>query len=70
MGSRLRRLFGVPVILLAFPCALRPQSPANPKAPPVNPEVISLRLRGVNAVKLAELLPNIATDQSLSLIHI
>jgi outer membrane protein insertion porin family len=64
MGSRLRRLFGVPAILLAFPCALRPQSPANTKAPPVNPEVISLRLRGVNAVKPAELLTNIATDQS------
>jgi outer membrane protein insertion porin family/translocation and assembly module TamA len=64
MGSRLRRLFGVPALLLALPAVLTSQSPANPKAPPVNPEVVALKLNGVHAVKQKELLLNIATDRS------
>ena len=64
MGFRFRRLFGVPAILLVLPAVLGSQSPANPKAPPVNPEVVALKLNGVNAVKQKELLMNIATDRS------
>ncbi len=64
MQSRLRRLFGVPVILLTVPHFLGSQPPGNTKAPPVNPEVVALRLNGVHAVKQKELMMSIATDQS------
>lgn len=63
MQSQLRRLFGVPGFLLALPAALGSQ-PTNTKAPPVNPEVVALKLNGVNAVKQSELLMSIATDKS------
>src|SRR5713101_3389759 len=63
MRSRLRRLFGVPV-LLALPVALGSQPVANSKAPPLNPEVVDLRLNGLHAVKPKELLQSIATDKS------
>ncbi len=64
MRSGLRRLFGVPAILAALPAALGSQPLANNKAPPPNPEVVDLRLKGVHAVKPAELLLSIATDKS------
>ena len=63
MRSRLRRLFGVSVFLVALPAILDAQ-PTSIKAPPVNPEVVGLKLNGVNAVKQKELLQNIATDKS------
>jgi len=62
MRSRLRRLFGVPI--LALPVALGSQPVANSKAPPPNPEVVDLKLNGVHAVKQLELLQSIATDRS------
>lgn len=65
MRSQLYRLLGVPAILLALPAILGSQQPtSNPKAPPVNPEVVALSLKGVHAVKPKELLQNIATDRS------
>lgn len=63
MRYRLRRMFGVPVVLVALPAILGSQ-PTNTKAPPVNPEVVDLKLNGVHAVKPKELLQNIATDRS------
>ncbi|HUQ20963.1 MAG TPA: BamA/TamA family outer membrane protein [Gemmatimonadaceae bacterium] len=65
MRSRLHRLLGVLATLLALPAVLGSQQPtSNPKAPPVNPEVVALSLNGVHAVKQKELLTNIATDRS------
>jgi outer membrane protein insertion porin family len=64
MGSGLRRLFGVPVLLVAFPVFLGSQPTANGKAPAVNPEVVQLKLNGVRAIKRDDLLMSIATDQS------
>jgi outer membrane protein assembly complex protein YaeT len=64
MGSGLRRLFGLPACLVAFPALLGSQPTANNKAPAVNPEVVQLKLNGVHSVKQAELLMSIATDQS------
>ena len=64
MGSGLRRLFGVSAFLAACPALLGSQPAANNKAPPVNPEVVQLKLNGVHAVKQAELLMSIATDES------
>ena len=64
MRSRLRRLFGVPVVLMALPVALGSQPVANSKAPPPNPEVVDLRLNGVHAIKPKELMLSIATDKS------
>ena len=63
MRARLRRLFGVPVFLVALPATLESQ-PTNTKAPPVNPEVVALKLNGVHSVKQQELLQSIATDKS------
>jgi outer membrane protein assembly complex protein YaeT len=63
MRARLRRLFGVPVFLVALPAILESQ-PTNTKAPPVNPEVVALKLNGVQSVKQKELLQSIATDRS------
>ena len=62
MRSRLRRLFGVPILTL--PVALGSQPVANSKAPPPNPEVVDIRLNGVHAVQPKELLQSIATDKS------
>jgi len=64
MGSGLRRLFGLPAFLVAFPALLGSQPTANNKAPSVNPEVVQLKLNGVHSVKQKDLLLNIATDQS------
>ena len=64
MRSGLRRLFGVSAVLAALPSILGSQPPAKKKAPPVNPEVGSLAVNGVHAVKLPELLKNIATAQN------
>ena len=64
MRSRLRRLFGVPAVLVALPVALGSQPVANSKAPPPNPEVVQLSLNGVHAIKPKELLQSIATTQS------
>ena len=62
MRSRVRRLFGVPAVLVALPVALGSQPVA--KAPPPNPEVVQLKLNGVHAVKPKELSQSIATTQS------
>lgn len=64
MGSGLRRLFGVPAFLVAFPALLGSQPTANNKAPPDNPEVVQLTLNGVRAIKRDHLLVSIATDRS------
>ncbi len=64
MGSGLRRLFGLPALLVAFPALLGSQPTANTKAPSVNPEVVQLKLNGVHSVKQPELLLSIATDVS------
>lgn len=64
MQSGLRRLFGIPALLVVFPFALASQPVPNKQAPPVNPEVVALKLNGVRSVKQAELLTNIATSQS------
>ena len=60
MGFVLRRLFGVSAVLATLPSILGSQPPANKKAP-VNLEVGSLKVNGVHAVKLPELLRNIVT---------
>src|SRR2546423_1245575 len=62
MRSSFRRLFGVPI--LALPVVLGSQPVANSKAPPPNPEVVSLTLNGVHAVKPLDLQQSIATDRS------
>ena len=48
MGSGLQRLFGVPAFLVAFPALLGSQPTANNETPPSNPEVVQLKLNGVN----------------------
>jgi len=60
MGLVLRRLFGVSAVLATLPSIIGSQPPAN-KKPPVNLEVGSLKVNGVHAVKLPELLKNIVT---------
>ncbi|MEP6905000.1 MAG: BamA/TamA family outer membrane protein [Gemmatimonadales bacterium] len=62
MGFGLRRLFGVSAVLAMLPFTLGSQPPANKKAPPVNLEVGALKVNGVHAVKLPELLKNITTS--------
>jgi outer membrane protein insertion porin family len=63
MRCRLRRLFGVPAVLVALPAVLGSQ-PTNTKPASVDPEVVDLRLNGVHAVKPKELLMSVATDRS------
>ena len=64
MGSGLRRLFGLPALLVAFPALLGSQPTANAKAPSVNPEVVRMKLNGVQSVKLQDLRMSVATDRS------
>ncbi len=58
-----RRLFGAMALLLSFPFAIAAQ-PAAKKEPAADPEVVSLKLNGVNAVRQEELLASIATAES------
>jgi outer membrane protein insertion porin family len=62
MRFGLRRLFGVSAVIAALPTFLGSQPPVKKKAPPVNQEVGSLKVNGVHAVKLPELLKNIVTE--------
>ena len=58
-----RWLFGATALVLSFPFSLAAQ-PAARTEPAADPEVVSLKLNGVNAVKKEELLASIATAES------
>ena len=60
MGFGFRRLFGVFAVLATLPSILGSQAPAIKKAP-VRLEVGTLKMNGVHAVKLPDLLKNIVT---------
>ncbi|MBA3404686.1 MAG: hypothetical protein H0U13_08395, partial [Gemmatimonadaceae bacterium] len=55
-----RWIFGATALVLSFPFSLAAQ-PAARTEPAADPEVVSLKLNGVNAVKKEELLASIAT---------
>lgn len=61
--ARLRWCCGAVALVLSFPFSLESQ-PAAKKEPAADPEVVSLKLNGVNALRQEELQASIATDQS------
>ncbi|MEJ7758852.1 MAG: BamA/TamA family outer membrane protein [Gemmatimonadaceae bacterium] len=62
-SARSRLLFAATVLVLSAPLSLWAQSAAG-KTPASDPEVVSLKLNGVNAVEQQELKASIATDAS------